>query len=34
MTAIRQEAMQLLQEMPEDRLRYIVQIIRGGKWAV
>lgn len=29
MTAIRQEAMQLLQEMPEDRLRYIVQIIRG-----
>lgn len=29
MTAIRQEAIQLLQEMPEDRLRYIVQIIRG-----
>ncbi len=29
MTAIRQEAIQLLQEMPEDRLRYVVQIIRG-----
>lgn len=31
MTAIRQEAIQLLQEMPEDRLRYVVQIIRGVK---
>lgn len=29
MTAIRQEAIQLLEKMPEDRLRYIVQIMRG-----
>ena len=29
MTAIRQEAMQLLEQMPEDKLKYVVQILQG-----
>lgn len=29
MTAIRQEAMELLERIPEDKLTYVVQIMRG-----
>lgn len=29
MTAIRQEAMRLLEEIPEDKLTYVIQIIQG-----
>lgn len=29
MTAIRQEAMQLLEQMPEDKLKYVIQILQG-----
>lgn len=29
MTAIRQEAMELLERIPEDKLIYVVQIMRG-----
>ena len=29
MTAIRQEAIKILEEMPEDKLTYVIQIIRS-----
>lgn len=29
MTAIRQEAMRLLEEIPEDKLNYVIQIMQG-----
>ena len=29
MTAIRQEAIELLERVPEDKLRFIIQIIQG-----
>ena len=29
MTAIRQEAMELLERIPEDKLTYVIQIMRG-----
>lgn len=29
MTAIRQEAMQMLEKVPEDKLSYVIQIMQG-----
>lgn len=29
MTAIRQEAMQMLEQVPEDKLTYVIQIMQG-----
>lgn len=29
MTAIRQEAIQMLEKVPEDKLSYVIQIMRG-----
>lgn len=29
MTAIRQEAMQMLEKIPEDKLSYVIQIMQG-----
>ena len=31
MTAIRQEAIELLEELPEDKLMFIIQIMQGVK---
>lgn len=34
MTAIRQEAIQMLEKVPEDKLSYVIQIMQGvnGLW--
>ena len=34
MTAIRQEAIQMLERVPEDKLSFVIQIMQGVNWLI